>query len=136
MVHQVRSISCVTRRLRSEPTNYYYDDYGSGGYAGTIRVGRGGATSIPAPPVIVRSETNPTDPTIEVDLEAGSYQVVMLPGWSLESVVDGVSASVPAVQLLSGESQWVWVSRRSTSWVNYQFGIGDRSVWFNGKLNI
>lgn len=50
--------------------------------------------------------------------------------------MDGVTTPVPEVQLLSGETQWVWVSPHSTSWVNYQFGIGDRTVWFNGKLNV
>lgn len=126
-----------------QPTRYYYGVGGStekGGAAskgGAAPIVAAGAPSISVPaPIIVSSETNPTEPTIEVDLEQGDYRVVLLPGWSLESVVDGVSTPVPDVQLLSGDSQWVWVSPRSTSWVSYQFGSGDRSVWFNGKLNI
>ncbi|MGE5787009.1 MAG: hypothetical protein ACM3ZE_20620 [Myxococcales bacterium] len=125
-----------------QSTRYYYGVGGSTGKGGAVAMGgampvTGGATSVSVPaPIIVSSETNPTEPTIEVDLEQGDYRVVLLPGWSLESVVDGVSTPVPEVQLLSGESQWVWVSPRSTSWVSYQFGIGGRNVWFNGKLNI
>lgn len=115
----------------------YYDDYGTGGYYGGTGTGMGGSIPTTAPaPIIVSSETDPSAPTIEVDLEQGDYRVILLPGWSLESIVDGVATPVPEVQLLSGESQWVWVSPRSTSWVNYQFGIGDRKVWFNGKVNI
>ena len=38
--------------------------------------------------------------------------------------------------LLSGESPWVWVSRQSTSWAEFSFGIGGREIWLNGKLNI
>jgi hypothetical protein len=29
-----------------------------------------------------------------------------------------------------------YVNPHSTSWVAYEFGIGERSIWFNGKLNI
>jgi hypothetical protein len=53
----------------------------------------------------------------------------------MEKIVDGVAEPVEA-QLLSGESQWIWVSPHSTSWVSYQFGIGDYKMWFNGNVNI
>jgi hypothetical protein len=38
--------------------------------------------------------------------------------------------------LLSGGYQWVYVSRQSTSWAEFSFGIGGREYWLNGKLNI
>lgn len=119
-----------------QPYQYYYD-YGVGGYYGGTGAGVAGSRPTTGPvPITVSSETDPSAPTIEVDLEQGDYYITLLPGWSLESIVDGVATTVPEVQLLSGETQWVWVSRRSTSWVNYQFGIGDRKIWFNGKVNI
>lgn len=115
---------------------YYYEDYGTGGYYNT-GIAKGGSYGTTGPaPIIVSSETNPLAPSIEVDLEEGDYRVTLLPGWSLESVVDGVNTPIPEVQLLSGDSQWVWVSPHSTSWVSFQFGLGDRAVWFNGKLNV
>jgi hypothetical protein len=128
--YQLRNASFQIQSYR------YYDDYGTGGYYGTA-IGRGGAYGTTAPaPIVVSSETNPSAPSIEVDLEEGDYRVTLLPGWSLESLVDGVATPVPEVQLISSEAQWVWVSPHSTSWVTYQFGIGDRSLWFNGKLNV
>lgn len=112
---------------------YYYEGVGGASVGGATS--KSGPGTSPAP-IIVSSETNPSAPSIEVSLEEGDYQITLLPGWSLESVVDGVSTPVPEVQLLRGETQWVWVSPHSTSWVNYQFGIGDRALWFNGKVNI
>jgi hypothetical protein len=38
--------------------------------------------------------------------------------------------------LLSGQTQYVWVSRRSTSFAEFQFGLGGREIWLNGDLNI
>jgi hypothetical protein len=123
---------------------YYY--YGVGGStfaaptasAGTavMAVGGMGVGSSTGPgPIVVSSETDPEAPSIEVDLENGSYQIYLLPGWTLERIENGVATAVEA-QLLSGERQWAYVSPRSTSWVSYQFGVGDRGIWFNGKLNV
>lgn len=112
------------------PDSYYYGyGYGSGGAS------TGGAPGQVPAPITVSSESNPEAASIDVDLEQGSYMIRLQPGWSLERVENGNATSVNA-QLLSGESQWVYVSPHSTSWVGYKFGIGDRSVWFNGKLNV
>jgi hypothetical protein len=86
-------------------------------------------------PITVSSETDPTAESIEVEVEQGYYSVSLATGWSMERVENGVATPVEA-QLLSGDSQWIYVSRHSTSWVRYQFGIGDHALWFNGALNI
>lgn len=38
--------------------------------------------------------------------------------------------------LLSDSTQWTYVNARSSSWVEYQFGIGGREIWLNGNLNV
>lgn len=50
----------------------------------------------------------------------------------------GTASGAQAVEatLLSGVSQWVYVSRQSTSFAEYSFGIGGKEIWLNGKLNI
>jgi hypothetical protein len=122
--------SGVTYRLReatfvvqSQFSDYEGDNAGSGGTSGTP--GR----------VVVSSETDPEATNISLSLEEGYYNVRLLPGWSMEKVSSSGAEEVDAT-LLSGSSQWVWVSRRSTSWAVYSFGIGGREVWLNGKLNI
>lgn len=103
-----------------------YDLYGSG--AG----GDGGAD--PAS-LRVSSEDDPAATSIAVSVERGSYTVRLLPGWHMEKV-DAGEATVVEATLLSNETQWVYVSPHSSSWVEYEFGIGDRKLWFNGQLNI
>ena len=43
---------------------------------------------------------------------------------------------ISSASLLSGASQWVYVSRQSTSFAQFNFGIGGKEIWLNGKLNI
>ena len=125
------------------PQSYYY---GVGGAwststtaaAGTHVIGTGGfgASSSTAPSaIVVSSDSDPEAPSIDVELEEGSYQIYLRPGWYLDRIEDGVSNTIEA-QLLSGEWQWAYVSPRLTNWVTYQFGVGPRSIWFNGELNI
>ncbi len=109
---------------------YYCDDYGVAGQSGVAGAGGGCAE-----PVYLNSESDPNATSLSVELEQGSYEVYLQPGWSMERIENGVATPVEA-QLLSSQSQWVYVSRHSTYWVNYQFGIGDHAIWFNGKLNI
>lgn len=109
---------------------------GSGGAMSTAGTTSGGSGGIPCPPVVtVSSETDPTASAISVTLERGSYVVELLPGWRMEKIEGGITSDVEA-QLLSPSSQWTYVSERSTTWLEYQFGIGDRELWFNGDLNI
>lgn len=101
----------------------YYDDYNEAG-AGT------------SPEVItVSSEDDPEATSIRVSVERGYHYVTLLPGWHLEKI-DGGGPVVVEAQLLSSATQWVYVQPHSSSWVEYQFGLGDREVWFNGDLNI
>jgi hypothetical protein len=93
------------------------------------------STTPPIAPVIVSSEDQPDAENLTVELDQGEYIARLLPGWSMEKIVDGAAEPVEA-QLLSGESQWIWVSPHATSWVSYQFGIGDYEMWFNGNVNI
>jgi hypothetical protein len=118
--------SGVAYRLRNasftvSPYDYYYGGGGSGG---------GGQA-----PLTVSSETDPNAQSIEVEVESGYYYVSLADGWSMERVENGLATPVEA-QLLNGQTQWISVSRHSTSWVRYQFGIGDHALWFNGELNI
>lgn len=118
--------SGVVYRLRDatfEIARYGY--MGSGGYGG----GWGG------PVVTVSSETDPDAATISVELEEGQYFVQLLPGWHFEKQTSSGYEQVEAT-LLSGESQYVWVSRLSTSFAQYQFGLGGSEIWLNGQLNI
>jgi hypothetical protein len=85
--------------------------------------------------VVVSSEDEPDADSINVELEQGDYLVQLLPGWSMEKSLDGSIETVEA-QLLNGADQWLWVNPHSTSWVSYQFGIGDHSLWFNGEVSI
>ena len=102
---------------------YYYDEYGAGGY------GSVGNT------YTVSSEDDPSASSINVSVERGRYNVRLLPGWRMEKLEDGEATEVEAT-LLSDPTQWVYVNPHSSSWVSYQFGIGERSLWFNGDLPI
>jgi hypothetical protein len=119
--------SGTTYRLRDatfQITNEYYYYEAEGGAGGS------------GPSVTtVSSETDPDAGVISVSLERGYYYVRLLPGWRMEQVEGGVATDVQAT-LLSGETQWAYVGAHSTSWVEYQFGLGDRSLWFNGNLNL
>ena len=108
---------------------YWYD--GAGGSASTGTSG-GGFGSL----VTVNSEDeDPDASSIVVDLEQGPYNVALLPGWNFEKVEGATVTNVEAT-LLSSETVYVYVSPHSTTWAQYQFGIGDSDLWLNGKLNL
>jgi hypothetical protein len=109
-------------QISSQYSYYGYDYAGEGGG------GQGQA-------ITVSSEDDPAAQSIVVDVERGYYYVRLLPGWRLEKVEGETTTDVEAT-LLSESTQWVYVGARSTSFVEFGFGIGDRAVWFNGKLNI
>lgn len=123
--------SGVTYRLRDATfaihTGYYYDYPMTAGSGGTGPAGGNVIT--------VSSEDDPSSATISLSLEEGQYYVELLPGWHFEKDAPGGAVEVQTT-LLSGETQWVWVSRQSTSFAEYQFGLGDRELWLNGQLNI
>jgi hypothetical protein len=129
--------SGVTYRLRDATfaihSGYYYGSpvypAGSGG-TGTGGTGAGGGNVI-----TVSSEDDPSSPTISLSLEEGQYYLELLPGWHFEKDGPGGPVEVDAT-LLTGETQWVWVARQSTSFAEYQFGLGGRELWLNGQLNI
>jgi len=102
------------------PEYYYYDNAGG---AGSVDV------------ITVSSEDDPSATSINVSVERGYHLVRLRPGWHLEKIESGETTVVEAT-LLSSESQWVYVRERASTWVEYQFGLGDRSIWFNGDLNI
>lgn len=105
---------------------------GTGGFGAAAGTGSGG----PCPETItVSSEDDPDATSIEVSLERGYYIVRLLPGWRMEKVEDGTATDVET-QLLSSDTQWVYVQERASTWVEFQFGIGGRELWFNGDLNI
>jgi hypothetical protein len=122
--------SGVTYRLRDATfvvQNPYYDyEYGS--------AGAGGTSGTPGT-VVVSSETNPNAANISLSLEESYYIVQLRPGWRMEKITSSGPQTVEAT-LLSGSSQWVYVSRQSTSWAEFSFGIGGREFWLNGRLNI
>jgi hypothetical protein len=70
-----------------------------------------------------------------VSLEEGYYNVRLTPGWHMEKVTASGAQTVEAT-LLSGQTQWVYVSRQSTRYAEFSFGIGGSEIWLNGKLNI
>jgi hypothetical protein len=120
--------SGVQYRLRD--ATFTVARYGYMGYAGSASGGAG-----PGLVTTVSSEDDPDAATISVNLEEGSYYLELLPGWHFEKQTTSGYEPVEAT-LLSGQTQYVWVSRRSTSFAEFQFGLGDREVWLNGDLNI
>lgn len=56
-------------------------------------------------------------------------------GWRLEQA-QGANGTDVAATMLSGESQWLYISPHSTSWAEFQFGPGERELWLNGDLNL
>jgi len=105
---------------------------GAGYYGGSG--GEGGVGDNPHNRV-VHSDDYLDDAAISLSLERGYYYVTLLPGWQLEKVEKGVATPVAAT-LLSNQSQWTYVNQRSSTWVTFQFGLGERSIWFNGELTI
>lgn len=102
---------------------------------GNSEAGAGGTANNGA--IIVSSETNLDAANISVSLEEGYYNVTLQPGWTMEQhFPNDPYPHRLMTTLLSGESQWVWVSRQSTSWAEFRFGIGGSEIWLNGKLNI
>ncbi|WP_437575587.1 hypothetical protein [Sorangium sp. So ce887] len=122
----------ATFQIRS---SYYWYDEGS---TVTVTVGAGGSGAGTSGGTVLTINSEDEDPdaaSIVVDLEQGSYSVSLLPGWSFEKVEGGTVTEVEAT-LLSSESIYVYVSPHSTTWAQYQFGIGDSALWLNGKLNL
>ncbi len=103
------------------PQNYYWYGSGGDGSAGTL-------TS-------VSSESEPDADTISVSLERGYYSILLQAGWQMERV-DASGTTIVEATLLSEPETWVYVAPQSTASADYQFGIGDRTVWLNGELNI
>ena len=101
-----------------------------GGWGGS---GAGGSSG--APPITVSSETDPDASTISLSVEEGQYYVELAPGWHFERITPEGAVPVEAT-LLWGQTQYVYVSRLSTSFAQFQFGLGDREIWLNGNLNI
>jgi hypothetical protein len=102
---------------------------GSGGVAGTGSGGGCGDTTL------VSSEDDPAAMNLTVSLLEGSYYIELLPGWHFEK--NGPMGAEPVeATLLSGETQWLWVSRQSTTFAEYRFGLGGLDVWLNGQVNI
>jgi hypothetical protein len=86
--------------------------------------------------VSVTSETDPDATSINLSLEQGYYYVYLNTGWYIERVeADGTATEVEA-QLLSGNTSYLYVYPHSTSWASFNFGIGDRELWFNGDAQI
>lgn len=132
--------SGVTYRLRDATfaiSHYGYFDGGPVGTAGASTTGGSGSggTGGGGDVILVSSEDDPDATSISLSLEEGQYYVQLLPGWRFEKEGPTGTEQVVAT-LLSGETQWVWVSRQSTSFAEFQFGLGDRELWLNGQLNI
>jgi hypothetical protein len=105
--------------------NYYWDYYGT-----SVDGGAGPATQVAS------SEDDLNASSINLSLEQGYYYVNLRPGWHMEKVAaDGTATTVDA-QLLNGNFQYLYVYPHGTSWVGYNFGIGSRSLWFNGEAQI
>lgn len=119
--------SGVTYRLRD--ATFVISNWGYG-VGGSGMGGSGGSSA-----VVVSSETDPDAATISVSLEEGQYFIELQPGWHFEKITSEGAEAVEST-LLSGNQQWVWVSRHSTSFAEFQFGLGGREVWLNGELNV
>jgi hypothetical protein len=131
--------SGITYRLREATfaiSRYgYYEGAPVGTGGATASAGTGSGGSAGGEVILVSSEDDPDATSISVSLEEGGYYVQLLPGWHFEKESPTGTEAVEAT-LLSGEAQWVWVSRQSTSFAEFQFGLGDRELWLNGQLNI
>ncbi len=125
--------SGVVYRLRDATFNISRYGYAGGAGASFGGNGSGGGSGVEL--ITVSSETDPDAATITVPLEEGQYFVELVPGWHFEKQTTEGYEAVEAT-LLSGQTQWVWVSRLSTSFAEFQFGLGGREIWLNGDLNI
>jgi hypothetical protein len=110
------------------------------GVGGTIETivgsaGKGGTTQETPAPIVIDSEDDPDAVSMEVELEEGYYNITLRDGWRIEKVVDGKAQTVEATAL-NGTSQWINITRHRTSLVAFEFGIGERSIWFDGKLHV
>src|SRR6188768_813481 len=124
--------SGLTYRLRDATFVVQSQNSGSAGAGG-----KAGSSSGTPGTVVVSSETDPDASSISLSLEEGQYNVLLQPGWRMEKLSTGTSRAEPVeATLRSAASQWVWINPQSTSWVEYNFGIGGHDYWFNGKLNI
>ncbi len=85
---------------------------------------------------VVSSEDYLDESSIVLDLIAGDYEIYLRDGWRLERTNEDGEVEVVDAVLLSSNTQWVYLSPHSTSWVSFQFGVGDIEVWLNGQLNI
>lgn len=121
--------SGVTYRLRD--ATFVINGWSYGGSAGSSMGGSGGNPTT----VVVSSEDDPDAATISVSLEEGQYSVELQPGWYFEKITPAGSEAVEAT-LLSANPQWAWVSRHSTWFAEFQFGLGGREIWLNGELNL
>jgi hypothetical protein len=122
--------SGATYRLRNatfviQPEYYTLDESPAAGAAGAA----------PSGTIVLHSETDPNAKNLSVSVPSGYYYVQLEQGWSMEKVTSAGTQTVQAT-LLSGTTQWIYVGRQSTSWAEYSFGIGDKEIWLNGKLNI
>jgi hypothetical protein len=88
-----------------------------------------------APSTFVSSEDDPDATSIQVTLERGYYTIQLLPGWHMEKR-EGITGTPVEAQLLTPDTQWLYVQERASTWLEYQFGIGGRELWFNGDVNI
>jgi hypothetical protein len=124
-------------RLRNATFEIYRYDYYYWGAGGMAAGAAGGEASYPPAGAVttVSSEDDPTADSIVVDLEQGDYYVTLLPGWNMEKIEGNIATPIETT-LLSSETTWVYVYPRSTTWVEYLFGVGGRELWLNGKLNI
>jgi hypothetical protein len=104
-------------------------------YSWEYERGAGGESGTSPTSIVVSSEDDPDAGSINVDLEEGYYYLSLEPGWRLEKVGEEGAETVEAT-LLSDQTQWLWISRRETSWATFEFGLGERSIWMNGQLNI
>jgi hypothetical protein len=81
------------------------------------------------------SEDYLDQPSITLDLLKGGYELYLEDGWELEQIVDG-EAEVVEAQLLSSSYQYVNIRPYQTAWVNFEFGVGDKELWFTGQVQI
>lgn len=116
--------------------SYLYYDYGYANAPAAAAGAGGTAGTGPGDEVItVSSETEPDAENINVSLEEGQYYIELQPGWHFEKVTPE-GAEYAEATLLSGQTQWIYVSRQSTSFAQFEFGLGEKKLWLNGQVNI
>ncbi len=99
--------------------------------------GWGGAGNDCPDAIVVNGEDHLDEESIQLSVEEGYYNVRLSSGWEMEERANGNgNGAIVEATLLSSSSRWIYVSRNSTRWVDFEFGIGERSIWMNGRLNI